>query len=139
MGVELPDFRTTPIDDLSSTVERLRQTFWTGKTRDVQFRIKQLRKLYWAIEDNKDLIVEACKRDLGKGFFEAMVAEVAWVQNDIIFMTNNLEKWAKDEPAKDIDFANKFMRPRIRKDPLGMVLVIGYVFLPLGSPMELMF
>lgn len=129
MGAELPEFRTTPIDDLSSTVDRVRQTFWSGKTRDVHFRIKQLRKLYWAIEDNKNQIVEACKQDLGKGFFEAMVAEVAWVQNDIIFMTNNLEKWVQDESAKDIDFANKFMRPKIRKDPLGVVLVIGYVLL----------
>lgn len=125
MGVELPDFENTQIDTIGSTVDRLRQTFWSAKTRDVKFRIKQLRKLYWAVEDNKNLIVQACKKDLGKGFFEAMIAEVAWVQNDIIFMTNNLEKWCKDEKAEDIDLANKFMSPRIRKDPLGMVLVVG--------------
>ena len=78
-----------------------------------------------AIEDNKDAIVEACKKDLGKGFFESMIAEVAWVQNDIIFMTKNLEKWCKDEKPDDIDLTNKFMSPRIRKDPLGLVLVVG--------------
>lgn len=125
MGFELPEFSTTPIDEITVTVDRVRQTFWSSKTRDVQFRIKQLRKLYWAIEDNKDLIVEACKKDLGKGFFETMIAEVAWVQNDIIFMTKNLEKWSRDEKAEDIDLTNKFMSPRIRKDPLGLVLVIG--------------
>lgn len=127
MGAQLPPFKTTPVEQISGTVDVLRKTFFVRKTRDVQFRIKQLRKLYWAIEDNKDLIVEACKKDLGKGFFEAMIAEVAWVQNDIIFMTNNLEKWCKDESAQDIELANKFMRPKIRKDPLGIVLVIGYV------------
>ena len=127
MGAQLPPFEKTPVQQISATVDRLRQTFFTTKTRDVEFRIKQLRKLYWAVEDNKDLILEACKKDLGKGFFEAMIAEVAWVQNDIIFMTNNLEKWCKDESAQDIDLANKFMRPKIRKDPLGVVLVIGYV------------
>lgn len=125
MTVQLPPFVTTPTDQLSSTIERLRQGFWSSKTRDVQYRIRQLRKLYWAIEDNEPLILEACKKDLGKGFFESMVAEVAWVKNDIIFMTNNLEKWSKDERAPDIPFANKLMSPRIRKDPLGIVLVIG--------------
>ena len=125
MGAELPAFQATPVEDITATVDRLRKTFWSSKTRDVQFRIKQLRKLYWAVEENKNLIVEACKKDLGKGFFEAMIAEVAWVQNDIIFMTNNLERWAKDEKAEDIELTNRFMSPRIRKDPLGTVLVVG--------------
>lgn len=35
----------------------------------------------------------------------------------------------KDEKAPDIDLQFKLMRPRIRKDPLGCVLVIGYVVL----------
>jgi beta-apo-4'-carotenal oxygenase len=126
MTVTLPPFVTTPVDQIPSIVEEVRQTFWTGKARDVQFRKQQLRKMYWAIEDNKNEILEACKKDLGKGFFEAMIAEVAWVQNDIIFMTNNLDKWCKDEKAENISFTNKFVSPRIRKDPLGLVLVIGY-------------
>lgn len=125
MSQKLPIFQNTLIDTITSTVERLRSGFWSGKTRDVKFRVKQLRKLYWAIEDNKNAIVEACKKDLGKGFFESMIAEVAWVQNDIIFMTKNLEKWCKDEKADDIDLTNRFMSPRIRKDPLGLVLVVG--------------
>lgn len=126
MAVQLPSFITTPVDQIPSIVEGVRQTFLTGKARDVQFRKKQLRKMYWALEDNKNEILEACKKDLGKSFFEAMVAEIAWVQNDIIFMTKNLDKWCKDEKAENISFTNKFMSPRIRKDPLGLVLVIGY-------------
>lgn len=127
MTTQLPSFVTTPVDQIPSIVDEIRKTFWTGKARDVQFRKMQLRKMYWAIEDNKDEILEACKKDLGKGFFEAMIAEIAWVQNDIVFMANNLDKWCKDEKAQDISFTNKFMSPRIRKDPLGLVLVIGYV------------
>lgn len=44
-------------------------------------------------------------------------------------MTKNLEKWAKDEKAPDVDLAYSLMKPTIRKDPLGCVLVIGYVTL----------
>lgn len=47
--------------------------------------------------------------------------------NDIVFTTRNLHKWVKDEKAPDIDLSFKFMNPKIRKDPLGCVLVIGYV------------
>ena len=43
-----------------------------------------------------------------------------------MFATRNLKKWAKDEKAADIDLMFKFMKPVIRKDPLGCVLIIGY-------------
>ena len=48
--------------------------------------------------------------------------------NDIIFMSNNLAKFAQDESPPDIAFTNKLFGPKIRKDPLGMVLIIGYIF-----------
>lgn len=48
------------------------------------------------------------------------------MENDIVFVSRNLHKWVKDEKAEDIDLTYKFMNPKIRKDPLGMVLVIGY-------------
>ena len=49
------------------------------------------------------------------------------MENDIVFVTKNLEKWVKDEKAPDIDLSNSFVSPKIRKDPLGVVLVIGCV------------
>jgi len=49
--------------------------------------------------------------------------------NDIIYVCHNLEKWMKDENPPDIDLSNKLMNPKIRKDPLGAVLVIGWAFL----------
>jgi len=77
------------------------------------------------LKDNEDLILDACKKDLGKSQFETYITEVGWCENDIVFMCNNLEKWVKDESAPDIPLANKLFSPRIRKDPLGTVLVIG--------------
>jgi beta-apo-4'-carotenal oxygenase len=78
------------------------------------------------LHDNQDLIVEACKRDIGKSSFETHLTELAMVMNDIIYLADNLAKFAKDEPAEDVAFANKLLGPKIRKDPLGIVLVIGY-------------
>lgn len=56
-----------------------------------------------------------------------MLAESGWLQNDCVFVSRNLQKWVKDEKADDIDLTFKFMSPKIRKDPLGVVLVIGCV------------
>jgi hypothetical protein len=78
-----------------------------------------------SLRDHEAEMLEACMKDLGKGYYEAMLTEIKWVENDIIFMCNNLEKWAQDEKPADIDFVNSLMSPRIRKDPLGCVLVIG--------------
>jgi beta-apo-4'-carotenal oxygenase len=64
---------------------------------------------------------------LNKPRFETEFAEIDWLLNDIVFTTRNLHKWVKDEKAPDIDLQFKLMRPTIRKDPLGCVLVIGYV------------
>jgi hypothetical protein len=80
-----------------------------------------------SIKDHEEEIVEACAQDLHKPRFEAEVAESGWLLNDIVFTSRNLHKWVKDEKAPDIDLSFKFMNPKIRKDPLGTVLVIGYV------------
>jgi beta-apo-4'-carotenal oxygenase len=81
------------------------------------------------LKDNEEAIQEACKLDLGKPSFETYLTESGWCMNDIVFITQNLEKWMKDESAPDIALMNKFLSPMIRKDPLGAVLVIGYASL----------
>ncbi|KAI1609269.1 hypothetical protein EDD37DRAFT_569263 [Exophiala viscosa] len=130
-SIKLPEFSNTPVDQIPDIVSRVRKTFHSQKTRPAEFRLKQLRKLYWTIVDFEKELMEACRRDLGKGFFEALATEINWVQNDIIFMTKNLEKWMKDEKPADIPLSNWFMSPKIRKDPLGVVLVIGAFNFPI--------
>ena len=77
--------------------------------------------------DNADALAQACKIDLGKGHFEANLMELDFCTNTCIYCCDNLDKWAKDEAAADIQLANKLLFPKIRKDPLGCVLIIGYV------------
>lgn len=123
--ITLPPFTSTPAEEIPKTVARLRNAFFSHRTRPVSFRLTQLRKLYWAIKDHEAEMLEACQRDLRKGYFDAQLAEITWLTNDIIFICNNLEKWMKDEKPEDIAWTNKLVSPRIRKDPLGVVLVIG--------------
>jgi beta-apo-4'-carotenal oxygenase len=129
MAVQLPPFEHTPIDSIASTCSTLRASFLTHKTRPIEYRLSQLRKLYWALKDNEALITEACKKDLGKSSFETYLTELSWCMNDIVFMSKNLARFMKDEAPEDIAFTNKLFGPRIKKDPLGTILVIGYAFL----------
>ena len=124
----------------------VRLTFLTHKTRSLQFRLVQLRRLYWgsafpsllsqypqltvaSLKDNANAIEAACKLDLGKGIFETNISELNFTTNNIIYNINNLEKWARDEGSPDVPLDMMVLRPKIRKDPLGTVLIIGSVAL----------
>ncbi|CAI6342154.1 unnamed protein product [Periconia digitata] len=127
----LPTFQNTPMESLAASCQTVRASFLSHKTRPLEFRLKQLRKLYWGLKDNADLIHEACSKDLSKPFFETYSGELNWCMNDCIFMQNNLTKWAADESAQDIPMANKLLGPKIRKDPMGAVLIIGAFNFPI--------
>ncbi|CAE7179597.1 hypothetical protein PTNB73_03569 [Pyrenophora teres f. teres] len=118
-------FQHTPMDDIAPTCAKVRATFLSHKTRPLEFRIQQLRKLYWGFKDNADLIKDACKRDLGKSEYETYLTETSWCMNDCIWMANNVHRFAKDEKATDIPWTNMPLRPHIKKDPLGTALIIG--------------
>lgn len=126
MGVtKIAPFEPTPVESIASTVNLCRTSFRSQKTKPLSYRLAQLRKLYWGIVDNSDALLEACKQDLGKPEFEAWISEIDWCKNDIVFVQKNLEKWMKDEAAPDMPLTNSLLKPTIRKEPLGTVLVIG--------------
>jgi beta-apo-4'-carotenal oxygenase len=129
----IPPFIETPPESVPTAAARVRETFRAHKTRPVEWRIKQLRKLYWAIDNHEVDLRLALERDIGKGHFDAMLGEINWVKNDIVYVTTHLKSWMKDEKPTDIDFANRLVSPRIRKDPYGAVLIIG----PFNFPLQL--
>lgn len=48
MGVSIPDLQFTSLEDIPARIATARKAFLEHKTRDVEFRLVQLRKLYWA-------------------------------------------------------------------------------------------
>lgn len=118
-------FEATPLDVISSSISQLRATYNSLRTKDIQFRLKQLRKLYWGIVDYTPQLEEAILKDLHKGTHETTITEIAWSKNECLDLINNLEKWAKDEPVVNVPAAFWAMGHRIRHEPLGVILVIG--------------
>lgn len=44
----LPELQYTSLDEIPQRISTARNAFLENKTRDVEFRLVQLRKLYWA-------------------------------------------------------------------------------------------
>ncbi|KAI4202350.1 MAG: hypothetical protein LQ348_001522 [Seirophora lacunosa] len=132
MAAIATQLKYTPVDTIPGIAAGVRNAFNSHKTKPLEFRLLQLRKLYWGLVDNEAAIVQACKEDLSKPTFETHIAEIEWCKNDIIFVTQNLPKWVKDETAPDIPLMNKLLSPRIRKDPLGAVLIVGTYNFPVN-------
>lgn len=44
----IPALRFTPVEQIQGSISTLRESFAERKTRDIEFRLVQLRKLYWA-------------------------------------------------------------------------------------------
>lgn len=121
-------FKETSIEQISAFHKRVTETQASNKLYPLEYRKVQLRKLYWAIKDNEAEVYDALKKDLGKPHNEAYMSEVGWMYKDILYALNNLDKWAAPESQSDMETIFKFLlSPRIRKEPIGTVLIIGCV------------
>ena len=57
--------------------KKVKDAFRSGKTRDVEFRRDQLRKLLKLVEDNEDAIAQAVAKDMHKVWFSALYIHMA--------------------------------------------------------------
>lgn len=116
---------------VSDIIRQQRQFFATGKTKDVDFRIEQLKHLKSAIELNQSRIVAAVKADLNRPEFEAYF-EIASIA-EVNYAIKNLKSWVK--PKKVPTSIDQFpASARIYPEPLGVVLIVG----PWNYPFQLM-
>ncbi|KAK5661654.1 hypothetical protein OQA88_9754 [Cercophora sp. LCS_1] len=132
---KIPEFEATQLDIIPALASNTRGTFRTHKTKNLKWRLVQLRKLYWAVEDYKTQLITALQKDLHKSEYESILSEVDWVKNDCLFAIKHLETWAKDEKlgAPTVPASFSLMKFRIRKEPLGTALIIG----PYNYPIQL--
>ncbi|KAF9375185.1 aldehyde dehydrogenase 3, member A2 [Podila verticillata] len=121
----------TPLADIPKIVQSLRGAFNAGITRSLEYRKQQLRGMYNMLAENDAAIRDAVFRDLHKPPAELMIGESGMVKQECIDAIKNLEKWAANRSVKT-GIVNKFDNVHIRKDALGMVLIIGAWNYPLN-------
>lgn len=136
--VAIPDFAPTAVEAIPEICDSVRSTFRTNKTKDVEYRKVQLRKLYWAIQDHVPQLQEAFIRDLRKSKYESSFTEIGWTMANCMFMLEHIDKWAKDEPlgAPYVPLHFRINNVRIHKEPLGAALVIGTYNFPFMLSMD---
>ncbi|CAN3359283.1 fatty aldehyde dehydrogenase Hfd1p [Diutina catenulata] len=123
----------TKVDEIAPNVQRLADAFHkTQKTHSVQFRLNQLRNVYFAIKDNVDAICDALEKDFCRARAETQNLEVLTGLNELVFVMANLHKWSTPEKVTDLPLNLRTNPVYVERIPLGVVLVItpfNYPFL----------
>ena len=118
---------------LLSSLQRLRESFNSGITRDYNFRKSQLKKLKTSILKHEQDLYDALYIDLKKSPEEIWVTETGLVISELNAAVKNLYQWMQAEPV-ETNLLNLPSTSRILKEPLGVVLIIG----PWNYPFQLL-
>ncbi|MEH3137635.1 MAG: aldehyde dehydrogenase family protein [Mycolicibacterium neoaurum] len=110
--------------DIPAVVARMRATYATGRTRDLEWRRRQLRALESLVVDNEGAIAAALKADLGRQPFEAWLADVASTAAEAADAAKNVGKWAKRR-YRLLELSQLPGMGWVEYEPYGVVLVIG--------------
>ncbi|XP_043490904.1 aldehyde dehydrogenase, dimeric NADP-preferring isoform X3 [Polistes fuscatus] len=105
-------------------VQSMRDTYFSGKTRPLTWRIKQLRQMIRMMEECTPKFLSALATDLGRSKFESTILEINFTIQDVKHAIYNIKDWAAvEKPAKAM--VNILDGVEIQKDPYGVVLIIG--------------
>ncbi|MGW5639753.1 aldehyde dehydrogenase family protein, partial [Streptomyces sp. NPDC003832] len=118
----------------ADTVARLRAAFRTGRTKPVEWRVSQLRRLRDLLTEHTDDLAAALHADLGKSATEARRTEIGFTVREIDHTLDHLDEWLRPEPAPVPDRLGADARAWTQYDPLGVVLVIA----PWNYPVQLL-
>jgi len=122
---------------VKSVLVEQKHFFSTGQTKDVAFRVEQLRTLRDTVLANEEIIFAALKGDMGKPTYEGYLTEVGIVLDEIRFVIRHLKKWARPQRVRT-PFYHFPGSSYIYPEPYGVSLIIGpwnYPFQLIISPL----
>ncbi|HEV7420218.1 MAG TPA: aldehyde dehydrogenase family protein [Mycobacterium sp.] len=122
-SVASPSSAATAVD-VPSVVARVRKTFATGRTRNVEWRKQQLLALEKLVVENEPAIADALQQDLGRKPFEAWLADIASTAGEAHDAAKNVGKWTRRK-HRLLEFSQLPGRGWVEYEPYGTVLVIG--------------
>lgn len=109
---------------MRSIITEQRNYFNTHATKDVSFRIQQLKKLKKTLQANEPLLFEAIYSDFKKSPFDTLATELSLVYHDIDEACKKLFLWSRKKPVRT-NLLNFPAKSYVIPEPLGVVLVIG--------------
>ena len=119
--------------DIIEMRRRLRASFESGRTTDLEWRRSQLEGLIRFLEENEKELVDAMVVDLGKPRFDAWLTDLLTTRDEARHALKHLKDWARPHrhPVPVVTFpATAWTEPQ----PVGVALVIA----PWNYPVQLL-
>ncbi|WP_042424264.1 aldehyde dehydrogenase family protein [Streptacidiphilus anmyonensis] len=101
-----------------------RAYFLTGATRAAAWREEQLRAVVSMIRENREAMFDALWQDLRRNRFDADLMDVEYCAKEAQYALDHLHEWMKPERVHT-PLVFEPGHVRVRRDPLGVCLIIG--------------
>ncbi|XP_003746957.1 aldehyde dehydrogenase, dimeric NADP-preferring [Galendromus occidentalis] len=105
-------------------IDKLRATFASGRTRNIKWRVEQLKQLERFFSENRDAMIEALDKDLSKNKMESVLFELEVTLNEVKGALSDIHDWVKPEPVGKNPMT-VLDKPYIHSEPLGVCLIMG--------------
>jgi len=125
-------YKEWTLQDAELLLKGQKQYFDTLETREVSFRVKQLKRLKSIIQKHENALLKSLAADLGKNPVEAYATEVGFIYKSLSEYVRHLKRWVKPQKVK----TPIYLQPSkgfIVREPFGSVLIIG----PFNYPFQL--
>ena len=120
------------MNDIKETIRKQRAYFYTGATKDLNFRLRQLGSLKRTIQAHEQEIVDALRKDLNRDPFDAYAAEIGIVLEELNHLIRHLPKWGAKKRVRT-SLANFLASSCIYPEPYGIALILS----PWNYPFQL--
>jgi aldehyde dehydrogenase (NAD+) len=120
------------LENYKALVEKQRAYFLTGKTKELEFRIRALEKLRHVVQSHEVELTGALKADLNKSEFDAYATEIGFILHEIRFVLKHLKSWMKPQKVKT-PMTHIGSISMIYPEPYGVTLIIA----PWNYPFQL--
>ncbi|KAI4386791.1 hypothetical protein MLD38_004693 [Melastoma candidum] len=122
-------------EEVEESIDGLRQSFRTGRTRSVAWRKSQLGSIVRLVSENEEKIFSALYQDLGKHPVECYRDELGVVLKSAAYALRNLDKWVAPKKG-NLPLLFFPARGQVIPEPLGVVLVISSWNFPISLALD---
>ena len=116
--------RGAALSGATELIADLRQVFATGRTRELSWRLEQLRGIERLCDEREPEIAAALAEDLGRPPVDAWLGDIASTKAEATYARKHLKGWMRRRRVS-LSLNQLPGRGWVQYDPLGVVLVIG--------------
>lgn len=109
---------------ISDVHQKQKEYFNSNETKNIGFRIEQLKKVKHLLRKNEQLLYEAINKDFSKSEFETYASELSLVYDEINTFISKIGSWSRQKRVAT-NLPNFPARSYIIPEPLGVCLIIG--------------